>query len=58
MRRRRFKAYGRGLHRLRRRCREGHRQAGSNATRCWGRLAVLKQAAGRMAAAVKIHVSR
>jgi len=55
MRRRRFKAYARGLHALRRRCREGcvsriKRDA------LLGRLAVLKKEAGRMAAAVTIHL--
>jgi transposase len=55
MRRRRFKAYGRGLHALRRRCRSGHRSRIKRDT-LLGRLAVLKQAAGRMAAAVKAHL--
>lgn len=55
MRRRRFKAYARGLHALRRRCREGH---GSRIKRdtLLGRLAVLKQQAGRMSAAVKVRI--
>jgi transposase len=55
MRRRRFKAYGRGLHGLRRRCRPGQRSRISRDT-LLGRLAVLKQQAGRMAAAVTVHV--
>jgi transposase len=55
MRRRRFKAYGRGLHALRRRCREGHRGRISRDT-LLGRLAVLKKEAGRMASVVSIHV--
>jgi len=55
MRRRRFKVYGRGLHALRRRCRTGQRNRISRDT-LLGRLAVLKQQAGRMAAAVKIHL--
>jgi len=55
MRRRRFKLYGRGLHALRRRCRTGQRNRISRDT-LLGRLAVLKQQAGRMAAAVKIHL--
>jgi len=53
MRRRRFKAYARGLHALRRRCRRGHRNRLSRDT-LLGRLAVLKQKAGRMAAAVRV----
>lgn len=55
MRRRRFKAYVRGLHALRRRCRQGQRGRIQRDT-LLGRLAVLKQAAGRMAAAVKVQV--
>lgn len=55
MRRRRFKAYVRGLHALRRRCRKGQRNRISRDT-LLGKLAVLKQAAGRMAAAVIVHV--
>jgi len=55
MRRRRFKAYGRGLHGLRRRCRAGQRSRISRDT-LLGRLAVLKKEAGRMAAAVTVHV--
>jgi transposase len=55
MRRRRFKAYARGLHALRRRCREGHRGRIRRDT-LLGRLAVLRQAAGRMAAAVTMHL--
>jgi transposase len=55
MRRRRFKAYGRGLHALRRRCREGQRGRISRDT-LLGRLAVLKKEAGRMASVVRIHV--
>lgn len=55
MHRRRFKAYGRGLHALRRRCRQGQRNRISRDT-LLGKLAVLKQAAGRMAAAITVHV--
>jgi hypothetical protein len=55
MRRRRFKAYVRGLHAARRRCRPGHRSRIKRDT-LLGRLAVLKQAAGRMAAAVTVHI--
>ena len=55
MRRRRFKAYGRGLHALRRRCRCGHRSRLRRDT-LLGKLAVLKQKAGRMAAAVKVVI--
>jgi transposase len=55
MRRRRFKAYVRGLHALRRRCRDGHSSRIKRDT-LLGRLAVLKTQAGRMAAAVKIHL--
>jgi transposase len=55
MRRRRFKAFGRGLHALRRRCREGHRGRISRDT-LLGKLAVLKKDAGRMAAVVTIHI--
>jgi transposase len=56
MRRRRFKAYARGLHALRRRCREGQRSGISRDT-LLGRLAVLKKEAGRMAAALIVHVT-
>ncbi len=55
MRRRRFKAYARGLHGLRRRCREDCSSRIKRDT-LLGRLAVLKKEAGRMAAAVKIHI--
>jgi transposase len=55
MRRRRFKAYARGLHKLRRRCREAHRPRISRDA-LLGKLAVLKQEAGRMAAALSIAV--
>jgi transposase len=55
MRRRRFKAYVRGLHTLRRRCRPGQRSR-IKRDALLGRLAVLKQAAGRMAAAVRVCV--
>jgi transposase len=55
MHRRRFKAYGRGLHALRRRCRPGCRSRISRDT-LLGRLAVLKQQAGRMSRAVTVHV--
>ena len=55
MHRRRFKAYGRGLHALRRRCRPGQRSRISRDT-LLGRLAVLKQQAGRMAGAVTVHI--
>jgi DDE family transposase len=55
MHRRRFKAYGRGLHALRRRCRPGQRNRLSRDT-LLGRLAVLKQQAGRMSGAVIVHV--
>lgn len=55
MHRRRFKAYGRGLHALRRRCRPGQRNRISRDT-LLGRLAVLKQQAGRMSAAVVVHI--
>jgi transposase len=55
MRRRRFKAYVRGLHALRRRCRPGQRSRIKRDT-LLGRLAVLKQAAGRMARAVSVCV--
>ena len=55
MRRRRFKAYARGLHALRRRCRQTARTRISRDT-LLGRLAVLKQAAGRMSAAVIVHI--
>ena len=55
MHRRRFKAYGRGLHALRRRCRPGQRNRISRDT-LLGKLAVLKQQAGRMSGAVIVHV--
>jgi transposase len=55
MRRRRFKTYARGLHALRRRCRPGHRNRLKRDT-LLGRLAVLKQQAGRMSAAITVHV--
>lgn len=55
MRRRRFKLYGRGLHTLRRRCREGQRSRISRDT-LLGRLAVLKKDAGRMAAVIEVEV--
>ncbi|MDQ6881007.1 MAG: IS1634 family transposase [Pseudomonadota bacterium] len=55
MHRRRFKAYGRGLHALRRRCRPGKGNRLSR-DRLLGRLAVLKQQAGRMSGAVIVHV--
>ena len=55
MRRRRFKAYVRGLHALRRRCRPGQRSRLRRDT-LLGRLAVLKQSAGRMSAAVVVTV--
>ena len=55
MRRRRFKAYVRGLHALRRRCRSGHRSRIKRDT-LLGQMAVLKQKAGRMAAAVSVHI--
>jgi transposase len=55
MRRRRFKAYARGLHALRRRCRADCRGRIKRDT-LLGRLAVLKKEAGRMATAVKIRV--
>jgi transposase len=55
MRRRRFKVYARALHALRRRCREGQRARISRDT-LLGRLAVLKKDAGRMAAALIVHV--
>jgi hypothetical protein len=54
MRRRRFKLYARGLHALRRRCRERQRCRISRDT-LLGRLAVLKKEAGRMAAAIIVH---
>lgn len=55
MHHRRFKAYGRGLHALRRRCRPGK---GSRITRdtLLGKLAVLKQQAGRMSGAAIVHI--
>jgi hypothetical protein len=55
MHRRRFKAYGRGLHALRRRCRPGQRNRISRDT-LLGKLAVLKQQAGRMSGAVIVHI--
>jgi transposase len=55
MRRRRFKAYVRGLHGLRQRCRPGQR-SGIKRDTLLGRLAVLKQAAGRMASSVSVNV--
>jgi transposase len=55
MRRRRFKAYVRGLHALRRRCPPGQRNRLKRDT-LLGRLAVLKQAAGRMSRAVSVCV--
>ena len=55
MRRRRFKAYVRGLHALVRRCRTGQRNRIGRDT-LLGRLAVLKKEAGRMAAAVKVSL--
>jgi len=55
MHRRRFKAYARGLHALRRRCRPGGRSRLRRDT-LLGRLAVLKQAAGRMARTVNISI--
>jgi hypothetical protein len=55
MHRRRFKAYGRGLHGLRRRCRPGKGNRISRDT-LLGRLAVLKQQAGRMSGAVIVHI--
>jgi hypothetical protein len=56
MRRRRFKAYARGLHALRRRCRPGAAGGRVSRDRLLGRLAVLRKEAGRMAAAVTVHV--
>jgi hypothetical protein len=55
MHRRRFKAYVRGLHALRRRCKSGCRSRISRDT-LLGRLAVLKQQAGRMSGAVIVHI--
>jgi hypothetical protein len=55
MHRRRFKAYARGLHALRRRCRPGGRNRLRRDT-LLGRLAVLKQAAGRMSRALIVCV--
>ncbi len=55
MRRRRFRMYARGLHALRRRCREGQRSRIARDT-LLGRLAVLKKEAGRMSAALIVHV--
>ena len=55
MHRRRFKAYGRGLHALRRRCRPKQRSRISRDT-LLGRLAVLKKEAGRMSGAVIVHI--
>jgi transposase len=55
MRRRRFKIYARGLHALRRRCRDEKRSRISRDT-LLGRLAVLKKEAGRMAGCLIVHV--
>ena len=55
MYRRRFKAYGRGLHALRRRCRVESRSRISRDT-LLGRLAVLKQKAGRMSGVITVHI--
>ena len=55
MRRRRFKMYARGLHTLRRRCRDGQRSRISRDS-LLGRLAVLKKESGRMSAALVVHV--
>jgi transposase len=55
MRRRRFTMYARGLHALRRRCRESQRARISRDTLI-SRLAVLKKDAGRMSAALVVHV--
>jgi len=55
MRRRRFRNYARGLHALRRRCREGSRSRISR-DHLLGRLAVLKKDAGRMSAALIVQV--
>lgn len=55
MRRRRFKDYARGLHSLRRRCREGQR-ARISRDMLLGKLAVLKKDAGRMATALIVHI--
>jgi len=55
MRRRRFKMYARGLHALRRRCRDGQRSRISRDT-LLGRLAVLKKEAGRMSATLIVHL--
>jgi len=55
MRRRRFKMYARGLHGLRRRCREASKSHISRDTLI-SRLAVLKKDAGRMSSALIIHV--
>jgi transposase len=55
MRRRRFKMYARGLHALRRRCRDGQRSRISRDT-LLGRLAVLKKEAGRMSSAITVQV--
>jgi transposase len=55
MHRRRFKAYGRGLHALRRRCRIGMRGRLARDTLV-GKLAVLKKGAGRLASVVRIVV--
>jgi transposase len=55
MRRRRFKNYARGLHALRRRCREESRSRISRDS-LLGRLAVLKKDAGRMSAALIVEV--
>jgi hypothetical protein len=55
MHRRRFKAYVRGLHLLRRRCRPGQRNSLGRDTLV-GRLAVLKSEAGKVARAVVVTV--
>jgi hypothetical protein len=55
MRRRKFKKLVRGLHMLRRRCREG-RAGRIDRDALVGKLAVLKSEAGRVAALVKIQV--
>lgn len=55
MRRRKFKRLVRGLHALRRRCRQGYAYR-LDRDALVGKLAVLKSEAGRIAALVKIHV--
>jgi transposase len=55
MRRRKFKAYVRGLHAMRRRCREGHR-CRLRRDELVGRLAMLKKEAGRVAGTVQVSV--